>query len=205
MRLLGTGSAFLGIVSLFLLATPCLAASPKQPKDPPPDPSNIVGYRYGTNWWELGAGIDGVELKGFKPEATDDESVEVYHDFNRSILFGRGPADTGVTLAFVGGKLSLIIIRAHDQGKDYKYYRQYYANRLGKCTQVEKTPDRASWLDKDGDALTVEKQPSWLGCATDPPETVIVYLRRHVIQPDPAGDMPEWLDYLINGMGFSGP
>jgi len=189
---------------LLFLALPYAAECQNHPKDPPADPSNIVGYRYDKNWWELGASIDDVELKGFRPEATDDQRVEVYNAGDHAIWFGRDKVEAYVTLVFVKEQLGAIIIRTRDSGEDYRYYTQYYAKRFGKCTQIEKSDDRNSWLDKDDDTVTVESQPSYYGCPTDPPETVIVYLRRHIIQPDPAGSMPQWLDNIINGIGYAG-
>lgn len=189
---------------LVFLALPHVADCQNHAKDPPADSKDIVGYRYDKNWWELGAAIDDVELKGFRPEETDDLSIEVYSDGDRAIWFGRDSIESITTLVFVKGVLGAIIIRTRDSGQDYKYYTQYYAKRFNRCTQIEESPDRNSWLDKDDDSVTVEKQPYWFGCPTIPPESVIVYLRRHVIQPNPAGDMPQWIYFLINGVGYFG-
>jgi hypothetical protein len=204
MRLVVAETTLATVASLLLLVSPCAADPTQHPKDPPADPSNIVGYRYDKNWWELGANIDDADLKGFRPEQTDDPDVEVDGDSDRTIWFGRGAVKACVTLAYRKGVLALITIRTRDDGENISYYKDYYAHRLGKCVRTEKTADRNSWLDKDGDSITVHKQPYWLGCPSVPPETVVIYLRKHVIQPDPAGNLPEWVDNLIWGLGYAG-
>jgi hypothetical protein len=189
-------------VSLLFLVTPCTADAQSRLKDPPADPSDIVGYRYDSNWWELGADIDDVELKGFRPEETSDSDIEVYSDAEHPIWFGRDKENAYITIVFVKEVLGAIIIRLDNGGEDYHYYNQYYAKRFTMCTQIENSTDRNSWLDNDDDTVTVENQPYYFGCPSVPSDTVIVYLRRHVIQPNPAGSMPQWLYNLIQGLSF---
>lgn len=143
-----------------------------------------------------------MELKGFRPEATDNENVELYNAA-RTLWFGRDGVEAYVSLVFVGEKLGALVIRTYDDGEDYPYFSRYYGKRFPKCTLIEESADRMSWQDKDGDSVTVWKQPSPI-CEVDPRETVLVYLRRHVIQPDPAGSMPPWLNNIILGLGYAG-
>lgn len=192
-------------VILAILISPALAEDKNQHNDPKPDPTDIIGYRYDTNWWELGADIAEVELKGFRPVETNDPSIEVYYDAEHPIWFGRDTFDSHIILAFVDEKLALIAIRANDDGEDYSFYRKYYIRRQTQCTKIADSENLISWADKDNDTLSVENQPYWLGCPSVPSETVIVYLRRYLIQPDPVKNMPDWVEYIVNGMGFEGP
>lgn len=180
-----------------------LAFQSERPKDPPSQPDNIIGYRYDKDWWELGDSIDNIDLRGFRPQEFTESGVEIYMDDERPLLFGKATQKNDVVLVFKDQKLAAVMIRfPGDDGSNFEPMKKYYIGGLNKCTTTEDEENLTSWVDKDGDSLTLESQPYWLGCPTIGPDTVILYLRRHILEPDPARGLPQWFITYWRGGEF---
>jgi hypothetical protein len=187
------------LLILVLAPTFCWAhddSGHKRPKDPKNDKSNIVGYRFDRNWWELGAHLDDVDLRGFK-EAADDESGNLaYFDRSREVRFGGEDVEVSVGLIFKKDKLGMIIINVPSEEQTYRYFRKYYSGRLGGTDELERDEDRIVWADKDDDYLTVMRSHDENG----DPSSLIIYARESIVQGSAEAEVPEWLQNVINSM-----
>lgn len=168
--------------AVLLLAQPARAAS------------DIYSYKTPDNTWSLRQERDSVSTKNWtKLQSGPCEAAVGYYSASRTLQFGGKNAKARVWLIFADDMLVGFCFDISAGQRSYSSLRSYYAERYGSLQSFDVTDDSVTWMDEDGDTLSVLASERSDGSAC----TLIGYISDDLYSKMDVTQIPGWMESSI--------
>ncbi len=160
-----------------------------------PAATDVYAYNTDDNSWALRQESASVDAAGFV--AVQSPFAGGSADYgSRTLLFAGHKTRSRVYLIYADDMLAGFCFDISSGERSYKELRSYYKERYGSLQTFDTTASSVTWMDEDGDTLTVEKAKRADGSAS----TLVMYLSDVLYSHIDGKEIPAWMKACIEDL-----